>query len=153
MDQGFSHLDGRGNARMVDVTGKAPSFRRAEARCRILLSPADRTRLAAASETFEVARLAGLHGAKRTADLVPLCHPLPLEALEVQVSLADEGVSITATAETFERTGVEMEALTACATAALCVVAACGEDATVSDLALWEKRGGRSGTWRREPPG
>jgi cyclic pyranopterin phosphate synthase len=148
MDEGFTHLDRRGNARMVDVTGKPVTHRRAEARCEVMLSATDRARLS--TDAVEVARLAGVHGAKLTWDLVPLCHPLPLEAIDVSLSVADHGVAITATAETVERTGVEMEALTACAMAALSVVAACSDEATVTNLALWEKRGGRSGTWRRE---
>jgi cyclic pyranopterin monophosphate synthase len=151
MDEGFTHLDGRGNARMVDVTGKALTHRRAEARCLVVLTAADQARLSV--DAVEVARLAGVHGAKLTWDLVPLCHPLPLEAIDVTLAVAEAGVAITATAETVERTGVEMEALTACAMAALSVVAACSEPATVTHLALWEKRGGRSGTWRRDGGG
>jgi cyclic pyranopterin monophosphate synthase len=148
---GFTHLDGRGNARMVDVTGKAPSHRRAEARCRVAVTSAGLRKLAdtGGEQALETARIAGIRAAKRTADLIPLCHPLPLGDVAVDVSLADGHVAITATAETFERTGVEMEALTACALAALSVVGACGPgEAVVGDLTLWEKTGGRSGTWR-----
>jgi cyclic pyranopterin phosphate synthase len=148
----FTHLDGRGNARMVDVTGKDPTQRRAEARCRVRAPSGGLAPLEGLSGPglLETARLAGIRAAKLTSSLVPLCHPLSIGDVEVQVVLADGQVDIMATAETFGRTGVEMEALTACAVSALAVVGACdGHEAVVEDLTLWEKSGGRSGTWRR----
>jgi cyclic pyranopterin phosphate synthase len=99
-----------------------------------------------------VARIAGIQGAKRTPELIPLCHPLALHAVEVDVEVVDEAVEITATVRTADRTGVEMEALTAVATAALTVVdmvKAVDKGATITDIRVEEKSGGRSGTWRR----
>ena len=149
MPSGFSHLDGDGNARMVDVTAKQPTRRRAVAACRVVTGSAAPVGPAVLGE----ARVAGLQAAKRTGTLVPLCHPLPLD--DVSVELLERGgvVEIAATASTTARTGVEMEVLTACAMAALSVVGACGVlRPVVEGLTLLEKTGGRSGTWRREAP-
>ena len=152
----FTHLDGKGNARMVDVSAKAPTDRRAEARCQVALGPEDlrRARSGADSHYFEAARTAGIMAAKRTPILIPLCHPLLLGETSVQVTAGAEGLEVSATVGTFGRTGVEMEALTACAAAALTLVHAyrhAEPKPVVSGLALWEKTGGRSGTWRRQP--
>lgn len=103
-------------------------------------------------DALAVARVAGIQGAKRTADLIPLCHPLALHGVAVDVDVADDAVEIAATVRTADRTGVEMEALTAVATAALTVVdmvKAVDKAATITDIRLEEKTGGRSGEWRR----
>ena len=155
VSSGFTHLDGQGNARMVNVTGKEPTRRRAVARCTVRAGAADLRALepgGSAHEAIEAARWAGVQAAKATSDLIPLCLPLPLGNVSVEVSVGDGSVSIAAVTETFERTGVEMEALTACAVAALTVMGACGSDGSppvLEGLALFEKTGGRSGTWRR----
>lgn len=162
----LTHLDERGAARMVDVGGKEPTRRTAVARARVRMSP--RTLAAILSggvpkgDVLAVARVAGIMAAKRTAELIPLCHPLPLTAVSVDLRPVQEGgaawIEVEARAETVDRTGVEMEALTAAAVAALTVYDMCKSlerGMVIEGLALWEKRGGRSGTWVRaeEPPG
>lgn len=153
---GFTHIDDAGAARMVDVTGKEITARTATARGRVRVSPEVVERLRAADlpkgDALAVARVAGISGAKRTPDLIPLCHPLGLHGVEVDLEVADEGVEITATVRTADRTGVEMEALTAVSTAALTVVdmvKAVDKAATITDVEVVEKTGGRSGHWRR----
>jgi len=120
----LSHVDETtGEVRMVDVGAKPLSRRRAVARGRVLMAPATaaRIRTLPKGDALTVARIAGIQAAKRTSDLVPLCHPLPLTAVEVDLAVADDGVSIEAVAETIAQTGVEMEALTAVSVAALTV--------------------------------
>jgi cyclic pyranopterin monophosphate synthase len=152
----LTHVDEQGAARMVDVSGKDVTVRTARASGRVLVSPdvVDLLRGPGVpkGDALAVARIAGIQGAKRTPDLIPLCHPLALHAVEVDVEVADEAVEITATVRTADRTGVEMEALTAVATAALTVidmVKAVDKGATITDIRVEEKTGGRSGTWRR----
>ena len=155
-DGGFSHLDAKGRARMVDVGDKDETRRRAVARAKVTMSPET---VAALSEgvvpkgdVLAVARLAGIQAAKRTSELVPLCHPVSLTSVTVDLSLGGASVEVEASAETVGRTGVEMEALTACAIAALTVYDMCkslDRSITIEGLALWEKSGGRSGHWRR----
>lgn len=152
----LTHLDERGNARMVDVTGKAVTRRRAVARCRVAADPVAVRQLIAGGrgDLLLLARHAGVLGAKQTSRLVPLCHSIRLDGISVEVLPASGGFAISAEAHVTERTGVEMEALTACAAAALTILAALRESdpaASVEDLTLWEKSGGRSGTWRRAP--
>ena len=155
-DPGFSHLDERGAARMVDVSGKPVTRRVAEASCRVLLAPETVERLDALpkGDAFVVARLAGIQGgAKRTGDLIPLAHPLPLDQVDVEISPADGGVVVRSRVVTTARTGAEMEALVACSTAALALydmVKAVERGAVVTDLRLEAKSGGRSGDYRRE---
>lgn len=160
--QDLTHLDGAGRARMVDVTGKPWTKRRALARCRVELGTEVDRRGGTAwadgevtwSELFSIARLAGIQAAKSTATLVPLCHPLTASSAEVRLSLGENCVEIEGRAEVTGPTGVEMEALTACAVAALTIVTAVtpvGPDVSIRDLGLWEKSGGRSGTWVRPP--
>lgn len=162
----LSHVDGAGRARMVDVTGKAWTQRRAIARCRVDLGetrsalrtygndPA-RGRAGSAGSLGEVlvaAQVAGIQAAKQTAELVPLCHPLTLSNIDVRFSVEDESIGIEGVAEVVGPTGVEMEALTACAFAALSIMSSLDRrDAGVAvrELELWEKSGGRSGTWLR----
>jgi cyclic pyranopterin monophosphate synthase len=155
---GLSHLDARGRASMVDVTNKASTERRAEVRCLVRAVPNTVAFLGVSSERaiLEEARCAGLAGAKQTSELIPLCHPLPLEDLDVSFELARDSIEVFASAATVGQTGVEMEALTACALAAVSLVgAARGRDpeASIEALTLWEKAGGRSGHWRRDAEG
>lgn len=141
---------------MVDVSEKRVTRRVAVASCRVVLAPetvADLSDLPK-GDAYAVARLAGIQGAKRTAELVPLCHPLPLDSVEVDIGPDEAGVVIRARVVTTARTGAEMEALTACSTAALALydmVKARDRGVTVTDLRLEEKHGGRSGSWTREP--
>jgi cyclic pyranopterin phosphate synthase len=152
--EGLTHLDEHGAARMVNVSAKPVTERVATAGCRVLLAPATLELLASGSlpkgDALAVARVAGIMGAKRTPDLIPLCHPLPLTGVEVDLTVEADAVAITATVRTTARTGVEMEALTAAATAALTLydmVKAVQRDARVDGLRLHAKRGGRSGVW------
>ena len=141
---------------MVDVGDKDETRRRAVARAKVTMSAET---VAALSEgvvpkgdVLAVARLAGIQAAKRTSELVPLCHPVSLTSVTVDLSLGGASVEVEASAETVGRTGVEMEALTACAIAALTVYDMCkslDRSITIEGLALWEKSGGRSGHWRR----
>jgi len=154
---GFTHLDEQGQARMVDVSSKEPSQRRAVARGRVLMTP-DVARALGEGEiskgdVLAVARVAGIQAAKRTSELVPLCHGLSISTVAVDFEIGDGEVLIEARVETVDRTGVEMEALTACSVAALTIYDMCksmDRSMTISDIALWEKSGGRSGTYRRE---
>ena len=160
----LTHIDGAGRARMVDVTGKPSTRRRAVARCRVELDAATIAAVAAGAppgpvgvagswaEVLGTARLAGIQAAKQTASLIPLCHPLTISNVDVRLSIQEDGVDIEGEAEVVAPTGVEMEALTACAIAALSVVASLqpiDSHASIEDLGLWEKSGGRSGTWLR----
>ena len=156
MSERFTHVDDRGAARMVDVSGKDVTVRTARASGRVLVSAQVVDLLRGPGvpkgDALAVARIAGIQGAKRTPELIPLCHPLALHAVEVDVDVADDAVEITATVRTADRTGVEMEALTAVATAALTVVdmvKAVDKGAAITDVRVDEKSGGRSGTWRR----
>ncbi len=154
---GFTHLDPAGRARMVDVTPKEPTHRRAIARGRVSMTA--ETALAVAQgaikkgDVLAVARVAGIQAAKRCADLVPLCHPLLVGGVTVNFEILDTSIVIESQVETVDRTGVEMEALTACSVAALTVYDMCkskDRSMVISDIALWEKTGGRSGHYRRE---
>ncbi len=154
---GFTHLDDQGRARMVDVGGKDVTRRRAVARARITMQPATAVALAAGTvdkgDVLAVARVAGIQAAKRTSELIPLCHPLMLSSVVVDLVVGESWVDIEVTTETVDRTGVEMEALTACSVAALTVYDMCkarDRSMTVESLGLYEKSGGRSGDWRRD---
>ncbi|MDX1999867.1 MAG: cyclic pyranopterin monophosphate synthase MoaC [Thermoanaerobaculia bacterium] len=150
----FSHLDADGAAHMVDVSEKPITRRVAEASCRVLL-PADVVaRLASLpkGDARAVARIAGILGAKRTADLVPLAHPLPLDQVEIELEPDPEGVHIRSRVVTTGRTGAEMEALVACSTAALALydmVKAVAREAVITDLRLERKSGGVRGDFVR----
>ncbi|HTX00798.1 MAG TPA: cyclic pyranopterin monophosphate synthase MoaC [Acidimicrobiales bacterium] len=155
MDDGLTHLDERGKARMVDVTGKPVTLRRAVARCRVEVDSAVLGALTghARGELVNAARNAGILAAKQTSRLVPLCHSIRVESVVVEITPRAGGFEVRSEARVHERTGVEMEALTACAAAALTVLAALRErdpTASIEDLTLWEKSGGRSGSWRRD---
>lgn len=155
----LSHVDGAGRARMVDVGAKRPTARRAVAEGAIAMSREAFTLVKAnrieKGDVLRVAELAGIGGAKRTADLIPLCHPLALDHVAVRASLDARlpGVRVRAEARLKGRTGVEMEALTACAVALLAVydmVKAVDRGMTIGPLRLLEKAGGRSGLWKRK---
>ncbi len=154
---GFTHLDPLGRARMVDVTPKDPTHRRAVAKGRVFMTPETASLVARGAvskgDVLAVARVAGIQAAKRASDLIPLCHPLLIGGVFVNFRIEDDHVEIEAQVDTVDRTGVEMEALTAVAVAALTIYDMCkSADRTmrISDIALWEKSGGRSGTFRRE---
>jgi cyclic pyranopterin phosphate synthase len=152
----FTHLDPLGRARMVDVSAKEPSHRRAVARCQVHMDPATASKIAAGAITkgdvLAVARVAGIQAAKQTPALLPLCHPLLVGAVYVNFRIEEGHVEVEAQVDTVDRTGVEMEALTAAAVAALTIYDMCksvDRGMTIEHLALWEKTGGRSGHWRR----
>jgi cyclic pyranopterin phosphate synthase len=153
-------MDSEGNARMVEVGEKSVTRRSATAEGHVRLGAAlevlRESRAAGGGgskkgDVLGVAQLAGIMGAKRTSDLIPLCHPLPLDGVDVHLSLTETGVHIVATARCTGRTGVEMEALTAVSTAALTVydmLKAVDKGMMIEGIRLLEKTGGRSGTWR-----
>ncbi len=151
------HLDERGDARMVDVSAKAVSARSATAAGLVRLSPeavaALRSESLPKGDALAVARIAGIQAAKKTSDLVMLCHPLAISGVDVGLTVVDEGVEIEVTVKTTDRTGVEMEALTAVAVAGLNVidmVKAVDRSAVISDVRVLAKSGGRRGDWARE---
>jgi cyclic pyranopterin phosphate synthase len=152
----LTHVDESGAARMVDVSGKDVTARVAVASGRVLLSGAVvdllRGEGVPKGDALGVARVAGIMAAKRTPDLVPLCHPLSISGVTVDLEVADDGVDITATVRTSDRTGVEMEALTAVSVAALTVVdmvKAVDKAAVITDIRVESKTGGKSGDWVR----
>jgi cyclic pyranopterin monophosphate synthase len=154
----LTHVDDSGAARMVDVSGKEVTVRTATASGRVTVSAEVVALLREGGlpkgDALSVARIAGLMGAKRTPDLLPLCHPIALHGVAVDLVVDDAGVVITATARTADRTGVEMEALTAVSVAALAVVdmvKAVDPAAVIGDIAVQEKTGGATGDWRRQP--
>lgn len=150
----LTHLDETGRARMVDVGGKADTERLAVARGEVAMKPETLALIRAGQikkgDVLTIAQIAGIQAAKHTSDLIPLCHPLPLTQIEVDLSLDDSlpGVQITATARTIGKTGVEMEALTAVSVAALTVydmAKAAEKTMKIQNIRLVEKRGGKSG--------
>jgi len=153
----LTHLDARGRARMVDVGAKAVTERVAVATATLRMLPATLRRIrsgrVAKGEVLAVARVAGIMAAKRTADLIPLCHPLPIEVAALEFLPRPAGrLQIVATVKVAGKTGVEMEALAAVSAAALTVYDMCkavDRGMVITDVCLLEKRGGRSGTWRR----
>lgn len=153
-EKSFSHVDGDGKLKMVDVTRKEPSRRVAEARC-VVASRLDLTTMGAGGLNGDVvvlARLAGIQGAKNTANLIPLCHPLALHDVAVDVVAHPRGLEVHSRVVTVERTGVEMEALSACCVAALSllnVLLTHDENARIEDAAVTSKSGGTSGDWFR----
>ncbi|SOD72498.1 cyclic pyranopterin monophosphate synthase subunit MoaC [Jatrophihabitans sp. GAS493] len=152
----LTHLDATGAAHMVDVSGKEPTVREAVAAGRfsttaevIALLRGDAL---AKGDALAVARIAGIAGAKRTPDLIPLCHPVALHSVAVELEVGESFIDITATTRTADRTGVEMEALTSVVTAGLALydmVKAVDRSATLGDVRLLHKSGGRSGEWNR----
>ena len=158
MAQQLTHVDSRGAARMVDVSAKSVTVREATATGRVSTSAQVVALLRddglPKGDALAVARVAGIAGAKRTPDLVPLCHPVALHAVTVDLEILDDAVLISATTRTADRTGVEMEALTAVAAAGLALIdmiKAVDRSASITDIQLESKSGGRSGSWRRSP--
>jgi cyclic pyranopterin monophosphate synthase len=156
-DRSLSHLDPFGGTRMVDVSPKEATHRRALARCKVVMRPETTAKVAnnaiTKGDVLAAARVAGIQAAKRTADLVPMCHPLLVGAVHVDFTIGDDYVEVESKVEAVDRTGVEMEAMTACAIAALTVYDMCKTtDRTMSigELMLWEKSGGTSGVWKRD---
>ena len=152
----LTHVDARGAARMVDVSGKEVTVRSATASGFVRTTPAVvgllRGQGVPKGDALAVARIAGIQAAKRTPDLVPLCHPIAIHGVVVDLAVEDDGVRIGATVRTADRTGVEMEALTCVAVAALTLVdmvKAVDRAAVITEIRVDEKTGGRSGTWRR----
>lgn len=152
---GLTHLDSAGNARMVDVGGKAETHRVAIAKGAIRMNAATLAAIAAGNapkgDVLGTARIAGIMAAKKTGDLIPLCHPLSLDAVNIDFELVEDGVECTATASLTGKTGIEMEALTAVSIALLTVydmAKALDKGMVIEGVRLIEKRGGKSGTWR-----
>jgi cyclic pyranopterin monophosphate synthase len=152
----LSHVDEQGRIRMVDTGGKQVTLRRAVASAKVLMTretvSALREHRTPKGDPLEAARLAGIMGAKRTADLIPLCHPLPLTHVEVQGTVENYGVALTAEVSTNAQTGVEMEALTAVSIAALTVYDMCKaleKGMTITEIRLESKTGGKSGDYKR----
>ncbi len=152
----FTHLDAAGSARMVDVTGKQPAARSATAegfvRCPAGVVAALRTDDVPKGDVLAVARIAGIAAAKRTPELLPLAHVIGVHGVTVDLAVTDEGVAVTATVRTVDRTGVEMEALTAVSVACLAVidmVKGLDKRVEIGSVRLLAKSGGRSGEWRR----
>ena len=155
MDSKLSHYGADGQARMVDVSGKAATRREAEAEAFVALAPAVLQALPRnpKGNPLEVARFAGIQAGKRTSELIPMCHPLPLTFLDVTATVVETGVAIRATAATEANTGVEMEALTAASVAALTVYDMCkalDKGIAIEHVRLTRKTGGKSGAYRRE---
>lgn len=155
-ERGLTHLDPLGRARMVDVTPKDPTHRRAVARGRVNMTPETASLVARGAvskgDVLAVARVAGIQAAKRTPDLIPLCHPLLVGSVLVNFRIEDDYIEVEAQVDTIDRTGVEMEAMTACSVACLTIYDMCksaDRAMVITQLTLWEKTGGRSGTYRR----
>jgi cyclic pyranopterin phosphate synthase len=155
----LTHLDQQGRARMVDVTAKPLTRRVALARCAVVTTVDAVAALGDAGngmDSVEAARVAGVQAAKQTSSLLPLCHSIRIDHVSVDIEVSHHRVEITAVTAVTERTGVEMEALTACAVAALSLVASLLEldpEVSVEELTLWHKSGGRSGDWQRSESG
>ena len=157
-EETFSHLDSGGRASMVDVSEKPVTRRTAEASCRVLMSLETTTRLDALpkGDAYAVARIAGVQAAKRTADWIPLAHPLALEDVQIEIERVDGGVEIRSRTVVTARTGAEMEALVACSAASLALydmVKAVEREAVVTDLRLERKTGGTRGDFERPGAG
>ncbi len=157
MTGGFTHFDAAGNAVMVDVSAKAVTARVATARARVEMNAATLAMIVAGTakkgDVLGVARLAGIMAAKRTAELIPLCHPLPITAVVVDLTAEDGGIAISATVRTTGQTGVEMEALTAASVAALTVYDMCkavDRGMRIEGLRVVHKDGGKSGSFTQD---
>ena len=152
----LSHVDARGQARMVDVSGKEVTARQATATAKVLTTPEVVALLRGEGvpkgDALAVARIAGIAAAKRTPDLIPLCHPIAIHAVKVELKVVDDGVEITTIVRTADRTGIEMEALTCAAVAGLNLidmVKAVDPAATITDVRVEQKLGGKTGEWNR----
>jgi cyclic pyranopterin phosphate synthase len=153
----LTHVDATGAARMVDVTSKDVTVRKAVAAGSVHTTAEVISLLRSGGlpkgDALAVARIAGIMGAKKTPDLIPLCHPIAISGVEISLDLAEQRVDITATVRTADRTGVEMEALTAVATAGLAVIdmiKAVDPAATIDEIRVLRKEGGKTGTWERD---
>jgi len=153
----FSHIDEEGKVKMVDTSAKSITTRRAVASARVLMAAATvaaiRAHRTPKGDPLETARIAGIMAAKRTADLIPLCHPLPLTHADVQAQIEDAGIYIVAEVSTNAQTGVEMEALTVVSVAALTIYDMCkalDKGITITDIRLESKTGGKSGDYQRK---
>jgi cyclic pyranopterin phosphate synthase len=151
----FTHLDESGNAHMVDVTAKNATARRAVARCTVTMKPETAAAISSKDipkgDVIAAARIAGIMAAKRTSDMIPLCHPLQIGAVRIDFEVGETFVTIEAQVDTVDRTGVEMEALHACSVAALTIYDMCksaDKAMSIEGLALWEKTGGKSGPYK-----
>ena len=154
MPKKLSHYDGAGRARMVDVSDKAPTRREAEASAFVLLTPAVLEALPRnpKGDPLEVARVAGIMAAKRTSELIPMCHPLPLSRIDVDLRLCENGVAIASKVTTTAETGVEMEAMVAASVSALTVydmLKGADKGIEIREIVLQRKSGGKSGDYRR----
>ncbi|MFV0533497.1 MAG: cyclic pyranopterin monophosphate synthase MoaC [Cumulibacter sp.] len=152
----LSHVDGRGQARMVDVSAKEITARQAIARAKLLTTPEVVALLRGdgvpKGDALAVARIAGIAAAKRTPDLIPLCHPIAIHSVKVELEVVDDGVEITTIVRTADRTGIEMEALTCAAVAGLNLVdmvKAVDPTAVITDVRVEQKLGGKTGEWNR----
>lgn len=156
MAEGFSHLDAEGNVHMVDVGAKEPTARTAVAEATVAMARGTRERLFSGDlpkgDALATVRIAAIQGAKRTPDLVPLAHPLPIESVGVDITPTEEGARIMVTASVTAKTGVEMEAMTGAAVGAIALydmIKGVDRDAAITTVRLLEKRGGKSGDWAR----
>jgi cyclic pyranopterin phosphate synthase len=153
----FSHLDEAGKARMVDVATKDETARRAVAKAKVIMGHDTINKLSHGEmpkgDVFAAARIAGIQAAKKTSELIPLCHPLAITSVSVNLEACEDHVIIEAEVSSVGKTGVEMEALTACSVAALTIYDMCksvDKAIVISDIALWKKTGGKTGTYTRE---
>lgn len=152
----LTHISDDGSARMVDTSGKETTLRQAVARARLIVSPQVLRQIkegaVAKGDVLSTAKLAGVMAAKKTPELIPLCHPIPLDDADVSIEITKDGLDVTATARANARTGVEMEALTAAAVAALTIYDMCksiDKAIVIEDVSLLSKSGGKSGDWQR----
>jgi cyclic pyranopterin monophosphate synthase len=151
----LSHYNAAGDIAMVDVSGKEPTKRTAAARARVVMSPQVIKALPKnkKGDPLQIARIAGIHAAKKTSELIPLCHQVPLSHVGLEFKVGSRGIEITATATTTAQTGVEMEAMTAASVAALTIydmTKALDKSIEIRDIYLLEKTGGKSGTFKRK---
>jgi len=150
------HIGKSGEAKMVDVSAKKPTLREAKASATIFASPdlirQIKKKALPKGDVLTVAKVAGIQAAKRTHELIPMCHPLQIKHIEIGISLKENSIEVISTVKAFDRTGVEMEALTAVAVAALTIYDMCKsfeKGIVISDVMLLEKKGGKSGMWKR----
>ena len=157
MEQEFTHLDDAGQARMVNVSAKDQTLREATAKAKVFMSQETLVKLSDGEvpkgDVFAAARIAGIQASKKTSELIPLCHPLAINAVSVDIDVQEDHVAIEAIVSIKGKTGVEMEALTACSVAALTIYDMCksiDKAMVISEISLWEKTGGKSGPYKRK---
>jgi cyclic pyranopterin phosphate synthase len=156
LSRGFTHLDPLERARMGDIGAREASHRRARAKCKVKMAPETTAMVAsnaiAKGDVLAAARIAGIQAAKRTWEMLPFCRPLLVGTVYINFTIEDDYIEIESQVEALDRTGVEMEAITACTVAALTIYDMCksvDRTMTIENIALWEKSGGRSGPWQR----